>query len=230
MAHSTAALEASIESREPILVMAENASQNYYEILQLSPNAEQLVITKVYRLLAAYYHPDNKQTGNEEKFKRVLEAYEVLSDPAKRSRYNLEFLGKNAAHFKTTTGQDQKPGVSRYREELKAKLEVGADAANTDDTSPSERQLRKLLLLALYDVRRNTPSNPGVSLLVLTELLGCTTENLEFSNWYLKEKGYIKITESADFSITIAGVDYVESELVKREAEKQVLSLPERRS
>ena len=81
--------------------MTESASQNYYEILQLSPNAEQLVITKVYRLLAAYYHPDNKQTGDEEKFKRVLKAYEVLSDPAKRSRYNLEFLGKNAFHFKT---------------------------------------------------------------------------------------------------------------------------------
>ncbi|MCI0418668.1 MAG: DnaJ domain-containing protein, partial [Acidobacteria bacterium] len=67
--------------------MSQRAPQNYYELLQLSPNAEQLVITKVYRLLAAYYHPDNKQTGNEEKFKTVLKAYEVLSDPTKRSRY-----------------------------------------------------------------------------------------------------------------------------------------------
>ena len=206
--------------------MAESASQNYYEILQLSPNAEQLVITKVYRLLAAFYHPDNKQTGNEEKFKRVLKAYEVLSDPAKRSRYNLEFLGKN---FKTSAGQDQKPGVARSLEELKAKLEVGTEAANSDDTSVSERELRKLMLMALYDVRRNTPANPEVSLLVLAELLSCAIENLEFSNWYLKEKGYIKITESADFSITIAGVDYVESELLKQGAEKPVLSLPEGR-
>jgi DnaJ domain len=209
--------------------MAESSSQNYYEILQLSPNAEQLVITKVYRLLAAYYHPDNKQTGDEEKFKRVLKAYEVLSDPAKRSRYNLEFLGKNASHFKTPAGQDQKPGVARSLEELKAKLEVGAEVANSDDTSLSERELRKLMLMVLYDVRRNTPAKPEVSLLVLVELLSCTTENLEFSNWYLKEKGYIKITESADFSITIAGVDYVESELLKQEAGKQVLSLPEGR-
>jgi curved DNA-binding protein CbpA len=206
--------------------MTESASQNYYEILQLSPNAEQLVITKVYRLLAAFYHPDNKQTGNEEKFKRVLKAYEVLSDPAKRSRYNLEFLGKN---FKTSAGQDQKPGVARSLEELKAKLEVGTEAANSDDTSVSERELRKLMLMALYDVRRNTPANPEVSLLVLAELLSCAIENLEFSNWYLKEKGYIKITESADFSITIAGVDYVESELLKQGAEKPVLSLPEGR-
>jgi DnaJ-class molecular chaperone len=58
--------------------------ENYYEILQVSSKAEQLVINKAYRLLAAYYHPDNKQTGNEEKFKQVLKAYEVLSDPARR--------------------------------------------------------------------------------------------------------------------------------------------------
>ena len=65
--------------------MTQSTPQNYYELLQLSPNAEQLVITKIYRLLAAYYHPDNKQTGDEEKFKSVLKVYEVLSDPAKRS-------------------------------------------------------------------------------------------------------------------------------------------------
>ena len=85
------------------------------------------------------------------------------------------------------------------------------------------------MLMALYDVRRNTPGRPEISMLVLAELLGCSIENLEFSNWYLKEKGYIRISESADFSITIAGVDYVESELVKIDPGKQLLSLPEGR-
>ena len=83
------------------------------------------------------------------------------------------------------------------------------------------------MLMVLYDVRRNTPGSPQVSMLVLAELLGCSIDNLEFSNWYLKEKGYIRISESADFSITIAGVDYVESDLVKTEASKRLLSLPE---
>lgn len=204
--------------------MTQNIPQNYYELLQLSPNAEQLVITKIYRLLAAYYHPDNKQTGDEEKFKRVLKAYEVLSDPAKRSRYNLEFLGKEAAS--TAQPRPAAPGVARSSEELKAKYGSEAERVAGDE-GPSERELRKLMLMVLYDVRRNTPGNPQVSLLVLAELLGCSVENLEFSNWYLKEKGYIRISESADFSITIAGVDYVESELVKTDAGKQVLSLPE---
>ena len=81
---------------------------DYYAVLQLDPNAEQLVVTKVYRLLAAYYHPDNKQTGDEEKFKQVLEAYEVLSDPAKRSRYDQSYIGtgKNKTQDSAKRGRE----------------------------------------------------------------------------------------------------------------------------
>ena len=207
--------------------MRQNNSQNYYELLQISPNAEQLVITKIYRLLAAYYHPDNKQTGDEEKFKSVLKAYEVLSDPAKRSRYNMELFGQEAINNAPSHPEAPAPGgTNRSREEIRAKF-GGETAGGAGDEDLSERELRKLMLMVLYDVRRNSPGNPQVSMLVLAELLGCPLENLEFSNWYLKEKGYIRISESADFSITIAGVDYVESELVKPQTGKQVLSLPE---
>jgi curved DNA-binding protein CbpA len=206
--------------------MTKSTHQNYYELLQLSPNAEQLVITKIYRLLAAYYHPDNKQTGDEEKFKSVLKAYEVLSDPAKRSRYNIEFLGKEAASGVQPSPEGPVAGVARSRDELRTKYGANADDSAGEE-GLSERELRKLMLMVLYDVRRNTPGNPQVSMLVLAELLGCSIENLEFSNWYLKEKGYIRISESADFSITIAGVDYVETELAKTESGKHVLSLPE---
>ena len=206
--------------------MTQNTPPNYYELLQLSPNASQLVITKIYRLLAAYYHPDNKQTGDEETFKSVLKGYEVLSDPAKRSRYNLEFLGKEAASPAQPRPGGPAAEAARSREELRAKYGAEADGAAGDE-GLSERELRKLMLMVLYDVRRNTPGSPQVSMLVLAESLGSTIENLAFSNWYLKEKGYIRISESADFTITIAGVDYVESELVKPESNKRVLSLPE---
>jgi molecular chaperone DnaJ len=208
--------------------MSDTATENYYDILQLSPSAEQLVITKVYRLLAAYYHPDNQQTGNEEKFKRVLKAYEVLADPASRSRYNQELFGR--VTLNSSLDDEARPRVRRPAVDFRARYGNGAAATASQDGNITERQLRKLMLLALYDVRRNSPGDPQLSLLVLTELLGCAVRDLEFSNWYLKEKGYIKITESADFSITIAGVDYVESQLLNQETEKQLLSLPEGRS
>lgn len=206
--------------------MSTSAAPNYYEILQLSPNAEQVVITKIYRLLAAYYHPDNKQTGNEERFKLVLESYEVLSDPAKRSRYNLDLFGSNGKSGRFPTQNDLQSKPSSIQEILGSQSNTFEAAVLASENQISERTIRKLILLALYDVRRNTPDNPEISLLVLSELLGCTLHGLEFSTWYLKEKGLIKVTESADFSITVAGVDHVEREFLEPDSKKYPLSLP----
>ena len=66
----------------------QNSRLDCYEAMQLSPNADGETISRVYRLLAARYHPDNRETGNSEKFLRLSEAYQILSDPQKRARYD----------------------------------------------------------------------------------------------------------------------------------------------
>ena len=69
--------------------------RDYYEVLGVDKNATADDLKKAYRKLAIQYHPDKQQGKSdaekkaaEEKFKEAAEAYNVLSDPDKRARYD----------------------------------------------------------------------------------------------------------------------------------------------
>jgi molecular chaperone DnaJ len=64
--------------------------RDYYDVLGVSKNADEQEIKKAYRKIALKYHPDKNPDDKtaEEKFKEAAEAYEVLSDPDKRARYD----------------------------------------------------------------------------------------------------------------------------------------------
>src|SRR5918995_1140465 len=73
------------------MAMTEDGPIDYYEMLQVSANAEPDTIQRVYRLLAQRFHPDNKDTGNEARFRAIHQAYTVLNDPEKRARYDIKY-------------------------------------------------------------------------------------------------------------------------------------------
>ena len=64
------------------------SSKTYYEVLGVDKNASDAEIKSAFRKLAKQYHPDNKETGDEAKFKEIGEAYAVLSDENKRRQYD----------------------------------------------------------------------------------------------------------------------------------------------
>ena len=70
---------------------------NYYKILGVDPNASQVEIKERYRFLANAYHPDkfpndaHKQHAEEE-FKKINQAYQVISVPAQRAEYDRSLL------------------------------------------------------------------------------------------------------------------------------------------
>lgn len=163
---------------------------DHYEVLQVSRNAQPLIVTKAYRLLAAYYHPDNKETGDAEAFGPIVESYRVLSDPVRRAAYDREKFG----HSRTSAGNGEAPGP-----------EPASDRRTAD-----ERELRAQLLQALYDVRRSKPHRPSLPLMVIPDLFGCSIDAAQFTLWYLRAKKLIEMTDDG-MVITVAGVDCVES-------------------
>ncbi|MCP4599547.1 MAG: molecular chaperone DnaJ [Proteobacteria bacterium] len=66
------------------------AKRDYYEVLGVSRDVAPQELKKIYRQLAMKYHPDQNPDDDQatEKFKELTEAYQVLSDPNKRARYN----------------------------------------------------------------------------------------------------------------------------------------------
>ncbi len=92
--------------------------KDYYETLGVGRTASDAEIKKAFRKLAREYHPDvaKDKKRAEEKFKEVNEAYEVLSDPEKRKRYDQ--LGANwkaGAEFRPPPGWEQFAGRRAHR-------------------------------------------------------------------------------------------------------------------
>jgi curved DNA-binding protein CbpA len=65
--------------------------KDYYEVLQVIPEAEPEVIDGAYKKLVTKYHPDNKKTGDADKFRLIHEAHEILSNPPQKKEYDAAY-------------------------------------------------------------------------------------------------------------------------------------------
>ena len=74
------------------------AEESYYELLQVSPTADLEIITAAYRALIRRHHPDrNPSPTADATTKRLNEAWEILSDPAKRAEYDRQFAAGSSS-------------------------------------------------------------------------------------------------------------------------------------
>jgi hypothetical protein len=162
---------------------------DYYELLQISLNAEPETIHRVFRIMASRYHPDNKETGDNEKFLLLTKVYAVLSDPARRASYDSLHRNQHAQPLPVF-------GLKEFAEGLEGEV---------------NRRLGILSLL--YNRRRTNPENPGISVLEFETVMSFPREHLEFAIWFLREKQYIRTGNNSDYYISATGVEYLESEV-----------------
>lgn len=173
--------------------MAQEPSTDYYEILQISPKADQETVERVYRLLAKKYHPDNDGTGDALKFDTITKAYRVLSDPQKRRDYDANY-----------DPDGNLEGKSFFN-------------SLPPESAEKDKRIYQGVLSILYFSRRRDALNAGVGVVDLEKLLGFSEKELEFHIWYLKEKGWIQRLDNGGFAITASGVDAViEKDLLLR--------------
>lgn len=159
---------------------------DYYEVLQISPNADNDTLHRVYRALAQRYHPDNQDSGNLEMFRKLLEAYQVLSDPERRARYDVDY---------------------RLMKKLQWRIFDQPSAAGGVE---GEKAKRRGILALLYTKRRNLPNQAGMTLFEIEEILGIPREHLEFALWFLREAGQISRSDNQRYMITLKGVEQAE--------------------
>lgn len=169
---------------------------DYYEILEISPNANSETIDRMFRYLALRNHPDNQATGNRARFDLILEAHNTLRDPASRIQYDLEH---------------------KHHSNLRSKL---VEEAGESEGIERDVDIQNKLLSILYTKRRRSIRDPGVGDIELEQLLGCPIEHLEFNLWYMKEKKWILKGEDGKYAITTGGVDRASEEYQYRKSKK----------
>jgi curved DNA-binding protein CbpA len=161
---------------------------DYYEILEISPNANSETIERIFRYLASRYHPDNQDTGDLLRFSEIVEAHNALKDPVKRAQYDIQHKNNSGSRWK-----------------------LAEEASNTKSIE-RDVVIQDQLLSILYVKRRQDINDPGIGDSELERLSGCPREHLEFHLWYLKAKGWIARLENGMLAITVEGVDRTNSE------------------
>ena len=167
--------------------MAVESFTDYYELLQVSSNADEDTIHRVFRHLAKKYHPDAPGHGDPRQFNELVEAHRTLTDPQARAAYDV-----------------------KYQQYWKRTWAVASEASD-DQIFLDDAAIRERLLSLLYVQRRRSGRQPGMGEMDIARVMGSPPEHIDFHLWYLREKGWIQRLETGQFAVTADGVDQVET-------------------
>ena len=166
--------------------MSANEFVDFYDLLQLSSNADTETIERIFRHLAKKLHPDHSDQANNDQFIKIVEAYQALSDPETRAGYD-----------------------ARYQDYWNRKWKLASVASDMSEIG-DDKVARERILSLLYVQRRRSMKSPGLGENEISRLLNTPLELVDFHLWYIKTKGWVERLETGHLAITALGVDQVE--------------------
>lgn len=199
--HLTPKVASDSEDEAPDARHGADPAVDYYEILQVSRNADAEAIHRVFHVLAQRYHPDNKTTGNQDKFRQVVDAHSLLTHPERRAAYDVQLAEEDRGRLRIFDSLESTQGVQ------------------------AEIRKRQGILRLLYTRRLTDPLRPAMRAREIAEMLGCPAEHLDFSYWFLREQKLITRADNNQFEITWQGVEMFEAAEANY-GKKQPLTLP----
>jgi hypothetical protein len=160
--------------------------QDHYALLGVDPRCNADALQSAFSRLTQKYHPDNKDTGDHDKFEAISLAFEVLSDPMLRAAF------------------DQVKGIDQDDSNL---MFAGMDFF---DSLGRQSGLRAALLCVLYDRRRKKPTKPSLSIRQVENIVQTTNDELVFALFYLKSRNLVVADDKSNLQITVEGMDFLE--------------------
>lgn len=163
--------------------------QDHYKVFGVDPKASTDEIHAAYRKQIELYHPERGKTPDREKYESAQLAFEVLSDPEGRKTFDSVRSG----------GEDE------------AECSFSGLSFFTDMRKDVDR--RNVILIALYDHKRQKPRTPAITRRQLDMLIKVGEEELQLAIWYLKDRGLMIVDDRSKMQITAAGMDYLQANL-----------------
>ena len=138
--------------------MTTTTATDYYTLLGVPPDATAAQIKSAYRKLAKQYHPDiNDSSDAAEKFREITEAYDTLTDPGRRRRYDQL--------HSTGTGTSDGTRSGNARSGNRTRTGSGSGSANGDGSQAASRIL-KILEDTWLEIRRWHPEIPAAVIII----------------------------------------------------------------
>lgn len=158
--------------------------QDHYKLLGIDPKASPDVIQMAYNALKNLYDTQTGTEPNLQKLEEINLALEVLMDPVSRKM------------FDSVRGGDDDREISFS----------GMDFFNS---LQHERDRRMTMLCVLYDVRRQNPRVPLITMRQFEKIVNMTEEQIQLSLWYVKTLGFVAVDDKSKMQITAQGMDFL---------------------